>query len=904
MGSAVAGVAGPAKTEASSAGRREYQAARRKVLFVEYNAINRALLHNILCDKYEPLEAENGAEALDILAREGHAISAIILDIVMPVMDGYEFLRRFQQITDLRDIPVVVSTQKDSEADEVRALASGAFDFLTKPYNPDIIRRRVENLINFRETYIKIQTVERDTLTGMYNKESFYENAMVRIMSDPACKWDIVCTDIEKFPLANGLFGKRTGDAMLKRFADILRRRIKDAALFGHLDADQFAMLVPRRAVYHDETFANITREFNNSDIALRLIARFGVFPADDISLPVSVMCDRALLAARNLYGLYGVSCASYDKALHDKILAEQSILNRVEGALSRKEFEIYLQPKYNLSSGLIAGAEALVRWNDPERGLILPGEFIPVLERNGFITALDSYVLDEVCAMQRRSLDAGVAPVPVSVNISIVDVYTSDLAETVMKIIDRHGVSPELIHLDLTRKNYSEDQGQVVEVAARLRNMGFKIEMDDLGVGYSLNTLSRMPVDYAKLDMAALGDESRGGRDAVSFVLNLARLLDLSVIAEKVGTREQAERLRSMNCSYAQGYFYAKPMPAADFGALLSVAETTLPAEEPLVSIEQNRALDLKPEPSRRTIVVIGAEKDYRSMARDIFSGQYEVAEFTDGEEALAFAEFHRRDIEVVLLNYASGTGRDAETLASFKSSDKTRNIPVIVVARSDADKEAQALEMGAEDFLTPPFAAPFVRRRVDNVVSGARLRAQKRQIESRTELLKEAYYDYLTGIYNRRGWEMALQGVDFDADDSLSALYMLDVDNLKACNDTLGHSGGDRMLVLFTQALRRNLRGEDIAARIGGDEFVVLMRSMPSSEIAKRKGDSICRSIQSLSFDTHMSCSIGLTVFGGTPDFKLELERADEALYVAKKGGKGRCCLWTPPQEPQKPE
>ena len=109
------------------------------------------------------------------------------------------------------------------------------------------------------------------------------------------------------------------------------------------------------------------------------------------------------------------------------------------------------------------------------------------------------------------------------------------------------------------------------------------------------------------------------------------------------------------------------------------------------------------------RTIVVIGAEKDYRSMARDIFSGQYEVAEFTDGEEALAFAEFHRRDIEVVLLNYASGTGRDAETLASFKSSDKTRNIPVIVVARSDADKEAQALEMGAEDFLTPPFAAPI---------------------------------------------------------------------------------------------------------------------------------------------------------------------------------------------------
>ena len=122
MGSAVAGVAGPAKTEASSAGRREYQAARRKVLIVEDNAINRALLHNILCDKYEPLEAENGAEALDILAREGHAISAIILDIVMPVMDGYEFLRRFQQIADLRDIPVVVSTQKDSVADTMDRL--------------------------------------------------------------------------------------------------------------------------------------------------------------------------------------------------------------------------------------------------------------------------------------------------------------------------------------------------------------------------------------------------------------------------------------------------------------------------------------------------------------------------------------------------------------------------------------------------------------------------------------------------------------------------------------------------------------------------------------------------------------------------------------------------------------
>ena len=859
---------------------------------MEDNAINRAMLQNILSDKYELLEAENGAVALGVLAREGHAVSAIILDLVMPVMDGYAFLEEFQRNAELRDIPVIVSTQKDSETDEVRALASGAFDFLTKPYNPDIIRRRVENLINFRETYMKMRTVERDALTGMYNKESFYENAAAQISADPACKWDIICTDIEKFSLANGLFGKKTGDAMLRRFAGILRRRITDAVLFGHLDDDQFAMLVSRREVYRDELFANITREFNDSDTALRLIVRFGIYSADDPSQPVSVMCDRALLAARNLYGLYGVSCASYDKALHDKILAEQSILNRVEGALSRKEFEIYLQPKYNLANGLIAGAEALVRWNDPERGLVLPGEFVPVLERNGFITALDSYVLDAVCSMLRKSLDAGVTPVPVSVNISLVDVYTSDLAETVMKIADRYSVSPGLIHLDLTRKNYAEDQGQVVEVASRLRNMGFKIEMDDLGVGYSLNTLSRMPVDYAKLDMASLNDESRGGRDTVNFVLNLARLMDLSVIAEKVGTREQAERLRSMNCSYAQGYYYAKPMPSGDFDALLRVSEAAPLDDEPLPPAEPQRAAELKQEPARRTIVVVGATDEMLRMVEEIFSGQYQVANFAGGEEALKFAGERRRDIEVVMLSCQ--TGSDAETLASFKSSDLTRNIPVIVVATSDADKEEQVLEMGAEDFLALPFTAAIVRRRVDNVVSGARLRAQKRQIESRTELLKEAYYDYLTGVYNRRGWEMALQGADFDADDSLSALYMLDIDNLKSCNDSLGHSGGDRMLVLFTQALRRNLRADDIAARIGGDEFVVLMKNMPSAEVARRKGDSICRSIRSLKFDTEISCSIGLTVFGGTPDLKREQERADSALYTAKKGGKGRCCLW----------
>jgi len=621
---------------------------KRKVLLVEDNAINRALLKNILEDKYQLLEAENGAEALDVLAREGKEISAILLDLVMPVMDGYAFLERFRAEGKFNDIPVIVTTQKDSEANEVRALAAGAFDFLTKPYNPDVIRRRVGNFIAFRETYMKMRNVEQDALTGMYAKESFYENAKARIEADPARSWDVICTDIEKFSLANGLFGKKTGDAMLCRFADILRKRVEDAVMFAHLDADSFAMLVPHRSSYPDELFANITREFNDTDIALRLIVRFGICAAEDPPQPVSAMCDRAMLAARSLYGLYGVNSASYDKVMHDKILAEQSILNRVEGALARKEFEIYLQPKYNLATGLVAGAEALVRWNDPARGLILPGEFIPVLESNGFVTALDTYVLDSVCDLQRKCIDLGLTPVPVSVNISIVDVYTSDLAETALKIAEKHGISPELVHLDLTRRNYAEDQGQVVDVATRLRNMGFKIEMDDLGVGYSLNTLSRMPVDYAKLDMGTLGDDARSGRDTVSFVLNLARLMDLSVIAEKVGTREQAERLRSLNCSYAQGYYYAKPMTVADFEALLRVCETAPETDGPLVQTPV-REPEQKPENTNRILVSIGKTDESGEMAGNIFHDKYQVAKFSDGGEALKFAEARRRDVEVV---------------------------------------------------------------------------------------------------------------------------------------------------------------------------------------------------------------------------------------------------------------
>lgn len=547
--------------------------SRKKILVVEDNELNRDLLALILSQEYDVLKAENGAEALDVLKQYGEAVSLILLDIVMPVMDGYTFLSIVKKDPAYSSIPVIVTTQNDSEADEVNALAHGAADFVPKPYRSRIIMHRVASIIHLRETAAMVNLIKYDRLTGLYGKEYFYQKVRDTLIQYPDKQFDIICSDIENFKLFNDVFGNTAGDELLCSVAELYTEKVGDKGVCGRLDSDRFACLIESRKEYAEEFFVDTLKTLNQMFDAGNVTMRWGIYTVQDRNLSIEQMCDRSVLAARSIKGQYGRYYARYDDNLRSKLLHEQAITDCMEGALAEGQFVIYLQPKFRIIDSQLSGAEVLVRWIHPEWGLMSPAEFIPLFEQNGFITKLDQYVWDQACKVLKQWDDAGYEPLTVSVNVSRADIYHVDLPEIIKKTVEKYSLSPKRLHLEITESAYTDNPKQIVEAMDRLREQGFIIEMDDFGSGYSsLNMLSDLPIDVLKLDMGFVRTETEKPRSKaiLKFIVDLARWMKLNVVAEGVETEDQLARLKEIECDYAQGYFFAKPMPWMEFERLL----------------------------------------------------------------------------------------------------------------------------------------------------------------------------------------------------------------------------------------------------------------------------------------------------------------------------------------------
>ena len=547
--------------------------AKRTILIVEDNEINRMMLSELLSSEYMVLEAENGQQALDVLERKKDEISVILLDITMPVMDGYTFLSIAKKDPSLASIPVIVTTQSDSEADEVAALSHGATDYVAKPYKPQIILHRVASIIHLRETAAMINQFQYDRLTGLYSKEFFYQRVRETLRQNSGQNYYLICSDIVNFKLINDVFGVAAGDRLLCGIADMYRRYVGEGGICGHLDADRFVCLLEFDDVFTEQMFISANEEINRLQNAKNVAVKWGIYSVGNQNVTVEQMCDRALLAARSIKEQYGVYYAAYDDKLRDELLRQQAIIDSMETALKEGQFLVYLQPKYRIWDETLAGAEALVRWKHPEWGFQSPAEFIPLFEKNGFITKLDQFVWDKTCFYLRKWDEEGYPPIPVSVNVSRADIYHADIADIMMRTVTKYGLTPSRLHLEITESAYTEDPGQIIETVRHLRELGFVIEMDDFGSGYSsLNMLNQMPIDILKLDMQFVQSETAKPMDQgiLQLIMELARRMHLSVVAEGVETKTQLDRLSETGCEYVQGYYFARPMPEGEFETLM----------------------------------------------------------------------------------------------------------------------------------------------------------------------------------------------------------------------------------------------------------------------------------------------------------------------------------------------
>ena len=545
----------------------------KKILIVEDNPINRQILNKILSGDFTIIEAENGQIALNLLKESWEDISLILLDLIMPVMDGHTFLSIVKNDPYYSSIPIIVTTSNDSEHDEIQALSSGATDFIRKPYHWQIVKHRVMSIISLRETAAMFNLIKYDQLTGLYSKEYFYKIASEEVSMNPDKQYDIICCDIENFSLVNDTLGYETGNEVLKTAAEVLLETLPGIIMSSRLNGDIFAFLVPHRDSYHPDSFDKATENFNTRAKFGNLILDFGIYHITDSALSVYTACNRALSVIDKIKNQFTVNFAFYDNEFHSDKLFTQRITANMESALKNREFVVYYQPKYSLTTNEMIGAEALVRWISPSEGFMPPGKFIPVFETNGFITELDKYVWEEVCRFLRRSIDNGIPFLPISVNVSRSDLYSTDVADIFVKLIQKYNLKPEYLHLEITESAYNENPEIILEITNKLHDLGFVLEMDDFGNGYSsLNMLSEMTLDILKLDMMFVRKLAldRKHQAVLSSIVNLAKQIDLIVIAEGVETKEQGDYLRDLGCDQAQGYYYSKPITEADYKKLL----------------------------------------------------------------------------------------------------------------------------------------------------------------------------------------------------------------------------------------------------------------------------------------------------------------------------------------------
>ena len=416
---------------------------------------------------------------------------------------------------------------------------------------------------------------EHDALSGLLNRSGF--NARVRKLIDahPDEAYILVYGDIDRFKAYNDLFGTQAGDSLLADIGEMVRSNLPPEAAAGRLRADHFIACIPRGLFDPDDLLSLLNEWFASYRQDFTFFVRIGIYPIDDPSLDVNLMCDRALLALRAAKsGYVGSRYAVYDETLRVSLLREQQLAGEMTAALDQGQFVPFFQPQFRYATGRMTGAEVLARWQHPERGLLGPSEFIPVFERNGLISRFDYYMWDQACRCLRKWIDAwGVEAVPhLSVNLSRADIYRPDLRAYLVGLVERYDIPAHLLNLEITESAYMESPEQLIGAVVELREAGFTVEMDDFGSGYSsLNTLKDVPVDVLKLDMGFLGTDkgTRGGLILASIV-RMARWLDLPTIAEGVETPKQAAYLASIGCEYMQGYLFSRPVDQAAFEEML----------------------------------------------------------------------------------------------------------------------------------------------------------------------------------------------------------------------------------------------------------------------------------------------------------------------------------------------
>ena len=418
-------------------------------------------------------------------------------------------------------------------------------------------------------------TMNSNNLSDYYYNHSFMERLRKRLPEILPNTYCIVAIDIEHFRLFNKLYGRSSGDEVIRYIYTCLKQSaLEYDGIDAYLGGDNFVAFLPDDDEVLNNIRQKIIKKFSKWNNTSAFFPLFGVYTIKDTSVLPELMYDHAMLALSHAEEDYKWHICRYTIEMESSLEKEVYLLAAIEEGLEKGEFTFFAQPQCNIATGQIVGAEALVRWQKPDGEVLLPGGFIPVLEKNKMIDQLDRYVWEKVCQWLKGWIDQGYSPVPISINVSRIDIYAMDVPKYIFSLLEKYQIPEHLIKIEITESAYTENNNRISHAVNTFRNRGLVVMMDDFGCGYSsLNMLKNIPVDVLKLDMRFLQfkeEERQKSANILESIVNMAGLLHLPIVVEGVENESQEKFVQKLGCRYIQGFYYYKPLPIKKFEELL----------------------------------------------------------------------------------------------------------------------------------------------------------------------------------------------------------------------------------------------------------------------------------------------------------------------------------------------
>ena len=721
---------------------------------------------------------------------------------------------------------------------------------------------------------------QTDPVTGGLNTFGFDQQAR-KLFFGRAGQYALVVMRLENYRQIMQTFGCEKTDAVLRYLQNILKQSLSAAEPAGRMAADSFCFLMKNSR--KDMSAARLLRVYESANqfnqqvgIPYALDLRFGVYVPADTAEPLAQMKEKASAALEQS----GERCDFFKEPAGDTAERKWELIRQMDASLNNGEFVVYLQPKVQLSDNRIVGAEALIRWRHPQRGMLTPEMFIPMLEEYHLVSRYDLHLFELVCRQIARWTKDGWTPCPVSVNLSYESVQAENFMEPYAALAKRYGAEPELIEFELGRAIQGMDTEAIAAVVEQIHEYKFKCALDNFGAGnIALQLLRGLDVDAVKLDRVLFASENnnRRNRFVVEAIIKIAAQMQIHTVAEGIDNSSQVQYLKQAGCDMVQGYYYFQPMSAEEFRYRAYADGELRYVEDDGAQAASQDLTSAHHAPSNIIMFTIKPEADTIAFSH-LFSPVLEGRFTLKGVQALLehsalIHENDRKDFFHLLERCAKENGWVDNMIRFYTANGRYEWL------------EAHLHKEVSGSGKTVIFGT------LVNVASW------KNEVKRWKE---KANRDALTGLYNREYFEQFASATMEKGTLMSAAIVFVDIDDFKNVNDTLGHVVGDDVICYVAKRALGTFRHTDVVARYGGDEFVVFVNGISREDLSKRL-QLLCENFRypyrNGSIEYPVSGSIGAAVFPQDGRSYLELlDHADCALYEAKRRGKNQFVIYEP--------